>query len=259
MELGMPFLLETPTPEAACALARELGLAFVELNMNFPQCGLERLDADALRALGRRYGLYFTLHLDEGLDPFAFNPLVREAWLETARRALRLAKAVGAPIVNMHMSKGVYITLPDRRTYLYAMYDKEYERATLALRELADAELAGADALLAVENTDGFAEHEQRAVDRLLESPRFALTLDAGHSLCAGDVDMPFYEARLERLKHMHLHDAKGKSCHLALGDGAIDLSVKLALAGARCERVVLEVKTVEALKRSVSWLAGRI
>lgn len=255
----MPFLLETKTLEDACALARSLGLAFVELNMNFPECGLERLNAGALKALQKEYGLYFTLHLDEGLDAFAFNPLVRGAWIETARRALRLAVAVDAPVVNMHMPKGVYITLPDRRAYLYEMYHDEYTRAAQTLRALCNAELAGGGTTLAIENTDGFAPHERQAVDALLESPHIRLTLDVGHSFCAKDADMPFYEARPDRLRHMHLHDATGARCHLALGDGELDIAAKLRLARQSGARVVLETKTVAALRASVATLSAML
>lgn len=36
MHLGMPMLFETQSIETGAALGRELGLAFVELNMNPP-------------------------------------------------------------------------------------------------------------------------------------------------------------------------------------------------------------------------------
>ena len=37
IDLGMPALIELPEPEDCGALCRELGLQFVELNMNLPQ------------------------------------------------------------------------------------------------------------------------------------------------------------------------------------------------------------------------------
>ena len=48
-DYGMPFLLETPTIADAAALCAELGLSFVELNLNFPECQAERLDVQQLR------------------------------------------------------------------------------------------------------------------------------------------------------------------------------------------------------------------
>jgi sugar phosphate isomerase/epimerase len=54
---------------------------------------------------------------------------------------------------------------------------------------------------------------------------------------------------------HMHLHDALGKSNHLALGDGEIDLPDKFALAKECNCRCVLETKTIEGLTKSVQQL----
>ena len=108
---------------------------------------------------------------------------------------------------------------------------------------------------MAVENTEGFMEHERKALELLLQQPCFGLTLDIGHSHAAGNVDIPFYLAYEDRLIHMHGHDAKGKSCHLAFGDGEIDLEERLLMAEKAGARVVLETKTIEALTKTVSWL----
>ena len=53
----------------------------------------------------------------------------------------------------------------------------------------------------------------------------------------------------------MHGHDAQGSRCHLALGDGDIDLAERFAWAERRGARVVLETKTVAALRASVARL----
>mgnify|MGYP002519458146 CR=1 FL=1 len=95
MDFGMPYLLEMHAIEECCALARELGLQFVELNANFPDCLLEKLDPAELHRLGRRYGLYFTLHLEEECNPFSFNSTVRTAWMTSVREALSLAYTPG--------------------------------------------------------------------------------------------------------------------------------------------------------------------
>ena len=51
MEYGMPFLMETDTLEECARLCSHLGLDFIELNMNFPQCQLPELQADRLRRI----------------------------------------------------------------------------------------------------------------------------------------------------------------------------------------------------------------
>lgn len=255
MDFGMPFLLETDSIEECCALARELGLAFVELNANFPACQTGRLSADMLRRLAERYGLYFTFHVEEECDPYTFNPQVRQAWLETMRRTLVFAREMESPVVNMHFPHGVYITLPGERTYLYSKYEAEFQSALTAFREMCEEHLAGSGTRVTIENTDGWLPHEQKAIERLLESPVFGLTMDIGHSHAVGDVDEDFFCCHASRLMHMHGHDARGRSNHLALGDGEIDLVKRFALARRQNARIVLETKTIAALRTSVARL----
>ena len=108
---------------------------------------------------------------------------------------------------------------------------------------------------IGIENTDGFYPHEIEAVEMLLESPVFGLTLDIGHSHGVGNRDIPLYEKHADRLIHMHGHDAPGKKNHLALGDGEIDLRCRFAWADKNHARVVLETKTIAALRTSVGRL----
>ncbi|MGN1020419.1 MAG: sugar phosphate isomerase/epimerase family protein [Aristaeellaceae bacterium] len=255
MTFGMPFLLETATLADACRLCRELGLSFVELNANFPACQAERLNAEELLRLKRAYGVAFTFHAEEECDPFAFQRRVREAWLEDLRQIMALAVAADMPVINMHLPHGVYITLPGEKVYLYERYRDGYLRAAEELRALCEACLSGSDVRVAVENTDGFRPHEREAVDLLLASPRFGLTLDIGHCHGAGDADLPFYRERAQRMIHMHGHDALGRRNHLALGDGEIDLAARFAWAEENGARVVLETKTIDALRASVARL----
>jgi len=90
----------------------------------------------------------------------------------------------------------------------------------------------------------------------MLQSPAFGLTYDVGHNHCIGGADEPHIFARLEKLHHMHLHDAAApKRDHLALGTGELDLHDRLTLADACDCTVVLEIKTARALGDSVQWL----
>lgn len=252
---GMPYLLETPEIEDAARLCAELGLSFVELNMNFSACQAQRLDPQLLYHLRREYGIFFTLHLPEEFDPFTFAEPVRRAWMDVLRDALTLAQALDMPIVNMHLPKGVYITLPEEKVYLYQRYAAEYALAAESLCAVCERMLAGSGVRVAIENTSGFAPHERQAIRTLLRSEVFGLTLDIGHSHTAGNCDESFYRELDSKLIHMHGHDAQGSRCHLALGDGDIDLAERFAWAERRCARVVLETKTVAALRTSVARL----
>lgn len=269
MQFGMPTLIENRTLEENLALCQSLGLDFVELNMNLPEYQAEQLEAtDALIRAAEAHGVYYTIHLDENLNVADFNPLVSGAYLETVRRVIGVAKRLlclrdrfgdaGCPlVVNMHMNHGVYFTLPEGKVRLYARDFDFYMRAFAAFRALCEDWIGDADVKIAIENTDGFLDYERRAIDHLLESPKFGLTWDVGHSWATGEADAPFILERRDKIAHFHIHDgsAKPPRNHLALGDGEIDLGARLSLAGALGARCVLETKTVAALRRSVRWL----
>ncbi len=58
---------------------------------------------------------------------------------------------------------------------------------------------------------------------------------------------------------NMHLHDALGKSNHLALGAGELPIARYHQLAKEQNCRVVLETKTIEGLTPSVQYLRQHI
>ena len=269
MQFGMPTLIENRTLADNVALCGGLGLQFVELNMNFPEYQVDCLErTDELLRLAERAGIYFTIHLDENMNIADFNRLVSGAYLETARRAIAVAKKLlllrdrfgdgSQPmILNMHMNHGIHITLPDRKVQMYERDFDVYMRSFMEFRALCEEWIGDDDVMIAIENTDGFRDYEKKAVDYLLESPKFGLTWDIGHSKSMGEADVPFILSHRERLVHFHIHDGAETPPrnHLALGDGEIDLAKRLNLAKERNARCVLETKTIAALKASVQWL----
>ena len=269
---GMPTLVENRTLQENIDLCRRLGLRFIELNMNFPEYQADALEQpDRFLDAADAAGIYYTVHLDENLNVADFNPLVAGAYLETVRRTIAAAKALlplrdryGDPAqpltVNMHFHHGIYITLPDRKVWMYERNRSRYLESCLRFRRLCEEWIGDAPLMIVLENTDGFLPFEQEAADLYLESPYFGLTWDIGHSRAAGERDMPFIMQRKDRLAHFHIHDGTEKPPrnHLALGDGEIDLPGRLRLAETGGCRCVLETKTAAALERSVEWLKNR-
>ncbi len=252
MDFGMPTILELPTLRENAALCAKLELQFVEINMNFPQFQTHAMDVEEVLALRAEFGIYFTIHLEEAFDPCAFQPVIREANLTVAKQSADFAIAIGAPVVNFHLNKGIFVKLPDEKVYLFERFLSHYENC---MRTFAAICTKRAGIKYSIENAGGFAPFEIRAIKALLEEPCFFLTFDVGHSHAALDIDEPFYMEHKNRLIHMHLHDAKGKHNHLTLGDGEINLYARLALAQVCGCRIVLETKTVEALHKSIAWL----
>ena len=272
LAFGMPTLIENGTLRENVALCARLGLRFIELNMNFPEYQLGALaDPEPFLRTAEQAGIYYTVHLDETLDPASFNPLVRNAYRETVRRAILFLKAVlplrdrfgdpGQPLIlNMHMSHGIHITLPDKKV---RMYERDKDTYLAHFRSFADAVAAwigDADIRLTAENTDGFTDFEREAIGILLEKRCFGLTWDIGHSKATGEKDVPFLLRHKDRLVHMHIHDGTETppKNHLALGTGGIDIQDRLRTAEEVHARCVLETKTVRALEDSVRYLEKR-
>jgi hypothetical protein len=128
--------------------------------------------------------------------------------------------------------------------------------ASAASKTSKSADASGAEASSMSKSSE--VTYEQEAIDLFLESPCFGLTWDIGHSKAVGEKDVPFILSRRDRLVHFHIHDGSEQPPrnHLALGDGEINLAERLDLAESRGCRCVLETKTIDALTRSVGWLA---
>lgn len=135
IDFGMPALIELPNLPECAKLCRDLGLRFLELNMNLPQFQCDKFDCEVFKRIARDYGIYYTIHLDENLNPCDFNPLVADAYLQTVLKTVAFAKKLNIPILNMHLSRGVYFTLPDKKVYLYQKYTEQYLKKNFAVSE----------------------------------------------------------------------------------------------------------------------------
>lgn len=257
MDYGMPTLIELPELRDCAELCKRLGLRFIELNMNLPQYQPDRINADAFNRIADEHGVYYTVHLDENLNVGDFNPYVAEAYRRTVNETIMLAKKLSVPVINMHLSRGVYFTLPDKKVFLFDEYREVYLKRMARFRDECKTAIGGSKIKICVENSDGYTDFQVETLDLLLKSPVFALTFDIGHNHGIGTADEPIILERAERLMHMHFHDALGEKNHLPLGEGEIDLQRYLSLAKEHNCRAVLEAKTVAGLKRSAEWLEG--
>ena len=256
MHFGMPTLIELDKLDKCAALCRKLGLQFIEINMNLPEYQLDKIDVLKFKEIANKYSIYYTLHLDENLNAFDFNAYVAEAYQNTVLSSIKIAKSLDIPILNMHMAKGVYFTLPDRKVYLFDKYRDLYLQNLTAFRKITDETIGGSNIKLCVENGGAYQDFQKEGVDLLLQSTSFSLTYDIGHAACNQAEMDKFISKHNNRLAHMHIHDAVqvNKSDHLPLGMGGLDLPKYFEMAAFNNCRVVLETKTVEGLRQSVEW-----
>lgn len=259
MKFGMPTLIEVETVAETAALCHELGLDFVELNTNFPLHQPHLLKPEILNSLAERYGIFYSIHLNDEMAVAEFNPAVAQGYRKAVADTIALAKKIGVSKLNMHLSDGAKYTMPDRVVFFYEAYREEYLQQMRAFRDFCEQEIGDSGIVICLENINGFRDYQLAALEVLLESPAFGLTIDIGHNYCAKCKDEAWILAHSHRLHHMHMHDAKnGKNDHLALGEGELDVGKFLSLAE-KCDcSVVLETKTVEGLKKSVAWIKSR-
>jgi sugar phosphate isomerase/epimerase len=250
-EFGMPSLIELGGLAENLKLCRELGLSFVELNMNMPMFQLSEL-----YKVKSEPDIELTLHLPEELNVWDFNEKVRTAYVETCKEIIVLCEKLQIKVINMHMNKGVYFTLPDRKVYLFCKYRDVYLDRTENFAKIISDMIGGTEIVVCIENT-GIYENSfiVEAVDVLLSYPGFNLTWDIGHDFGTGQKDTAYIKTHLDKLKHVHLHDAIGEQNHLSLGSGDIPVKRILTELPNRVERIVLETKTMEGLRKSIVYL----
>ena len=255
----MPTLVECKDIFECRDVAKRFGIDFIEINMSFPQYQPASLSVDALREMSERDGIFYTIHADEMLNPFDFNRKVSDCYFDVMRDTIRFAKSLGVPVINMHLLKGVYVTLPGKVILLSDVYADEYREKVKAFIAMCEEEIGDAPLKIAIENVDSnpFTESQLSVLPLFMESPVFGLTLDTGHELCLGFVDSHVFDEYPDKLLHLHLHDAVGKSAHLPLGTADVDISAKLSRLP-NDKTCLVEVKTVAGLEESMKYLRER-
>ena len=256
MKFGMPTLVECDNLFECAEVAKKFKMDFIEINMSFPQYTKDNLDIEATNRLAKDYSLFYTIHADEALNPFDFNKKVSDCYFEVMKDTIDVAKAIGAKVINLHLQKGIYVTLPGKVILLTDVYNDEYITNVKRFIAMCENEIADSGIIIAIENVDSnaFTESQLEAMKLFMASDVFGLTLDTGHEMALNYVDAHVFDKYPEKLKHMHLHDCVGKKPHLALGDGDVDIDSKLALLNDNSTCLV-EVKTIEGLGKSYEYL----
>jgi sugar phosphate isomerase/epimerase len=223
--------------QAVRRLVEELNLRVVELSLDFGLLYPQVMDAAFYRrvaALQRELGFACTIHLPFlWLDLTSLNELVRQASVESVRRAVELAQPFQVETYVLHLwgSTTAQIT--------HVITDKVLQRNLLmAVLQQADRSLAEICTFvepraLCVENLEALPF--DLAVP-LLERHGTSICLDVGHLAWQGGGELAFLEKYGEWVGEVHLHDAvlpspdRGKRArdHLPLGQGELDYGALL-------------------------------
>ena len=154
MKFGMPTLVECNGIDECVKVAKENGLDFIEINMSFPEYQTASLDIGHLKDVMTSTGLFFTIHADEQLNPFDFNKEVSDCYFSVMRKTILFARELGIPVINMHLLKGVYVTLPERVILLSDVYREAYLTRVREFIAMCEEAIGESPVRIAIENVD---------------------------------------------------------------------------------------------------------
>lgn len=248
IKLGMPQLYEFDTIEDNLILAKELNLDFVELNLNFGYCRAE-MEAKTVAYLLKKYNMEATLHFYDEADLGSYDEVVA-AYLTLLERYAKLGKGY-IKNINMHLIPGPVVTISGIKNYIYEKEYDVYIKRLVNNFKKAEAICKENGINMVIENTDNIPSYMKRVYKDLYDN-NFRFCYDIGHDSLSYDIiyninselNLPFDE--------FHIHDGTRTKCHLALGEGEIDIKKFKNLADTNNAYVVLEVKQKSDLLVSV-------
>ncbi len=260
MKIGMPALVECNTPDELVDLCLKLELNFIELNMNMPYNFIENIQPNTLRNITKETNIEFTMHMPDDADLGTFYESVRTGYVELFSDTIDWAKEAGVSLLNMHIIEGTKMTLPDRKVYIYEQYSEEFQNSFVKSIKTLSKKAENTDIVLAIENSSNFGRsYIQKSLDKSILFSNVKLTWDVGHDAVSGFTDKKYLMLHDNEIAHMHLHDVKGSKDHQALFEGDLNIKELLSFAENKNIRVLVEVKTKEALERSITALRRNI
>ena len=249
--LGMPQLYEYDNIEDNLKLAKELGLDFIELNLNFGYCRKE-MEQGTVKALLDKYNLKATLHFYDEADLASYDEVV-DAYLVLLERYCKLGEDY-IDSMNIHLIPGPVVTISGVKNYIYEKEYDEYIKRFIKNLNRAKEICNKHNIRMVIENTDNIPSFTKRVYKDLYDAG-FKFCYDIGHDHLSFDiVDSTLKKVPLE-FQEFHFHDGKDrKKCHLTLGEGEIDLKKFKALAIKHNAYINLEVKQASDLIKSVPY-----
>lgn len=260
MKIGMPALVEYNKLDDLVSLCLKLNLDFIELNMNLPYNFIENIDPKELRKITEETNIEFTMHMPDGADLGVFYKSVREGYISLFNDTIDWSEEAGVKLLNLHIIEGAKMTLPERKVYIYEQYGEEFQNNFVKSISILSKKAVKSDVILAVENSSNFGKtYIQQALNKSIQYPNVKLTWDTGHDAVSKFTDKQYLMSCVNKIYHMHLHDVVGTMDHQTLFEGELNIYKLFNFAQDKNIRVLVEVKTKEALERSIHLLKEKI
>jgi sugar phosphate isomerase/epimerase len=257
--LGMPALVEYSTLNQLIELCMKLKLSFIELNMNLPYNFIQNLSPNELKKITKETNIKFTMHMPDEADIGSFYESVRAGYVQLFSDTIDWAKEAGVKLLNLHIMEGAKMTLPDRKVYIYDKYSEEFTENFIKSIKTLSSKAQKNNIVLSIENSSNFGKrYIQDVLDEALTYPKIKLTWDTGHDAVSNFKDRIYLLENREHIAHMHLHDAKGINDHQVLFEGELNIKKLLDFAQSMNIMTLIEVKTEEALIKSIDNLGKR-
>jgi len=255
MKLGMSTLVELDSLEENIKLCKKIGLEFIELNMDLPYCFPDRINWSEVN---KYKDIELTVHLSETLEVGNINAEVRKKQIEIIKHQILIFKKKrNIKKYNIHLNKGVYFTLPDKKLYIYEKYKNDYLNAIeQSFKELS--EFAVKESINIFFENVSITKNILEAFEKVIDYPNLYYTLDIGHDYKYGGEAGKLFMKEPSKIKHMHIHDFDGKTDHSELGTGEIEITKYLEFCKENNIDAVIEVKREKELKASIEYLKNK-
>jgi sugar phosphate isomerase/epimerase len=152
------------------------------------------------------------------------------------------------------------MTLPDRKVYIYEQYSEEFTNNFIKSIEVLSQKAEEKNVILSIENSSNFGKlFIQKTLDKAITYPNIKLTWDTGHDAVSSFTDKKYLMENEKSIAHMHIHDCVGKKDHQVLFEGELDIMKLMSFADTKDIRALVEVKTAEALEKSIYSLREKM
>lgn len=255
-KIGMPTLMEFSSVKENLEVAKELGLDFLELNINMLYCTPDEDFRNQLIQYQDEYNIEFTMHYYDTVDVSSSSRHYRN-YLYTAFSEIgKYLEGICKKMV-LHLEPGAYMTIHSEKHYVYASDITYIDRTLNTLKTIREV-LEPFGIKVVIENVPIHPFME--GLYQTLGLHNFEFCYDIGHDIIYNDRLYNSFRKKYKlNVTHMHMHNVKGSKDHQALDTGDLDIDRYIEYALDNDIDIVVEVKDLDNLKKSISYIKNKI